>query len=79
VARYLIQQPSTPPGLFGTIDAADTDLVFAVGEVHEVPARNGTETWVVTAIEPSPREGYDALIAFGLAVPERSSSSGVIP
>jgi hypothetical protein len=74
--RYLIQQPSTPKGLFGTIDASERHLPFAVGEVHEMPVRDATESWVVAAIKPSPREGYEALIVFEMAAPDPGSSSG---
>lgn len=78
MARYLTQQPWTPEGLFGTIDADDRDLPFEVGQVHEVPVRDATEDWVVAAIRPSPKKGYEALIVFEMAAPELGPSSGGI-
>jgi hypothetical protein len=41
-----------------------------------MPVRDATERWVVAAIHPSSREGYEALIVFELATPEPGSSSG---
>jgi hypothetical protein len=78
MARYLVQQPWTPTGLFGTIDAGEEDLPFVVGEVHEMPVRDATERWAVAAIQRSPREGYEALIVFEMAAPDQDSSSGGI-